>query len=195
MEMSKLVSMLNCCGCGVDYITFLQQHPIKDEYDHFLSNDFPELPFTPAIEKAMHLLEKYYHKEFYNTKSMMYLLLEQQHKQASKDIFDVFWSKFTEWAASNHMHFVRVFTKEDGTKDIIQAQRPCVGVWYIKSGEVYVFTSVFEKWCRDEGLHHKTCLHNAKRRGKLRSGPDNRYRVVKHIPGINTSVATYYFLV
>jgi len=191
-------SLSTYCGCGVEYIRYLLQHPIE-RYDRFLK-DFEALKFTHAVEKAVQMLENYYALELYNLKSSIYLTFERQYAEATRDIFDIFWEKFTEWISANYTSFIRIQPSRNAQNRepvIVPNQaRPCFGLWDETQQVVYVMCQAFKRWCIDENLPLKTCLMTAREKKRLlipdRVGVDG-YRLVKHIPHINTKASVYCF--
>jgi hypothetical protein len=197
IDLSTLLEHLETCSaCGKDYISFLLEHhdELNNTYDAFL-HDFHSFAFRTQVEKAVVLLEKFYNTSLDNTKAMIYTLLAQQHEEVNRDIFDIFFEKFTEWISSNYTQFIRSNRHSNGEITYIPSAmgRECLGYWDTTHNVVYVYTNVFRQWCIEEKLPFQVCLQLAKTRKRLIPGQGGSFRTIKHIPLVDIKASVYCF--
>jgi hypothetical protein len=98
--------MQECCGCGFDYIKFLEQHDVEIKIK--LSEEFRIFTFTRLIEKSLNFLAKFYnlsYQEISNLEKSLHTLLSYQLEKVDLSI-EKFLSDFAEFLLSRASYFV-----------------------------------------------------------------------------------------
>jgi hypothetical protein len=192
-DIQTLREKINMIGAGTDYILYLLQH--REPYipeERFLCN-FEKFSFVSNIEKAMILLEKFYNQRFENTRKTILFLLQEQHSEVERSIYDIFVEKFSEWLVANNNFFVKkTMSTIDNQQIIMGTKNKIIGYLDEFDQKVYILTNEFKTFCKNENLPLKTVLNIAKEKGILHA-PDIRYRVMKHIPVANIKSSCYCF--
>jgi hypothetical protein len=104
LELHKL--MQECCGCGFDYIKFLEQSDVEIKIK--LSDEFSIFTFTKLIEKSFNFLAKFYNlswQEISNLEKSLHTLLSYQLEKVDLSI-EKFLSDFAEFLLSRAAYFV-----------------------------------------------------------------------------------------
>jgi len=103
-ELHKL--MQECCGCGFDYIKFLEQHDVEIKIK--LPEEFRIFTFTKLIEKSLNFLAKFYNltwQEISNLEKSLHALLSYQLEKVDLSL-EKFLSDFAEFLLSRAAYFV-----------------------------------------------------------------------------------------
>jgi hypothetical protein len=103
-ELHKI--MQECCGCGFDYIKFLEEHDVEIKIK--LSEKFGIFTFTRLIEKSLNFLAKFYnlsYQEISNLEKTLHALLSYQLEKVDLSS-EKFLSDFAEFLLSRAAHFV-----------------------------------------------------------------------------------------
>jgi len=188
-----LAKKSNLIGAGTDYILYLLHNDIYIPEEERFLNNFQKFSFVDSIEKAMILLEKFYNQRFENTRKTIHFLLQEQHSEVERSLYDIFIEKFSEWLVADNNSFVKKTISIDGQQIIMGTKSPkIIGYLDELDQKVYILTNEFKKFCKNENLPLKTVLGVAKEKGILHAS-DNRYRVMKHIPVANIKSSCYCF--
>jgi len=103
-ELHKI--MQECCGCGFDYIKFLEEHDVEIKIK--LSEEFRIFTFTRLIEKSLNFVAKFYnlsYQEISNLEKSLHTLLSYQLEKVDLSL-EKFLSDFAEFLLSRANHFV-----------------------------------------------------------------------------------------
>jgi hypothetical protein len=188
-----LAKKSNLIGAGTDYILYLLHNDIYIPEEGRFLNNFQKFSFVGSIEKAMILLEKFYNQKFENTRKTIHFLLQEQHSEVERSLYDIFVEKFSEWLVADNNSFVKKTISIDGQQIIMGTKSPkIIGYLDELDQKVYILTNEFKTFCKNENLPLKTVLGVAKEKGFLHAS-DNRYRVMKHIPVANIKSSCYCF--
>mgnify|MGYP001107996323 CR=1 FL=1 len=190
-DIKDLVKKINLVGCGTDYILFLLSN-INYIREEGLFSDFQKFSFVNSIEKAIVLLEKFYNLKFEKTRNTIIQLLNEQYSEVEKSVYDIFWDRFLNFLIEKGNYFVKRKVTENGF-ETTPSKGDTLGYIDESNEKVYILSSVFKKFCKDENLPMKTILNIAREKKQLVTESENEYRVMKHIPIVNIKATTYCF--
>jgi hypothetical protein len=150
-ELHKI--MQECCGCGFDYIKFLEEHDVEIKIK--LSEQFRIFTFTRLIEKSLNFLAKFYNlswQEVSNLEKSLHTLLSYQLEKVDLSI-ETFLSNFAEFLLSRAAYFViRNSTAQAIPRNFIYGELDP------QEGKLYITRECLEKFKEFAKLDLRTIL-------------------------------------
>lgn len=184
---------LKYIGAGVDYIKFINENKdIFSEISEFAEqyvSVFPDMEqVTKGLFAGVKFLEKFYNEDFTELFNYLMILIEKTKTEfeEKKDVVSMFLDKFSQFVATNHFKFARKYVEE---KDLNRNEI----LGKIENNEVFVLTSVFTDFCKNNGWEKKVLLKLLMQKGILIPG-SNGLRKMKRIFDGGVPVATYHFV-